>query len=31
MALNFSPHGYQEKAIKFGLERACAGLLLEPG
>ena len=25
------PHAYQKKAVKFMLERACAGLLLSPG
>lgn len=27
----FKPHNYQHKAIKFMLERACAGLFLDPG
>lgn len=29
--MKFIPHKYQEKAIKFGVERACAGFFLEPG
>lgn len=27
----FKPHNYQKVAIKFLLEHACAGLLLDPG
>src|SRR4030067_2703502 len=27
----WQPHAYQKKAVKFLLEHACAGLLLEPG
>ena len=27
----WEPHKYQEKAVKFLLEHACAGLLLDPG
>lgn len=26
----YKPHHYQEKAIRFMLERACAGLFLDP-
>lgn len=29
--MKFAPHNYQHKAIKFMLERACAGLFLDPG
>lgn len=29
--MKFIPHEYQERAIKFGIERACAGYFLEPG
>lgn len=29
--MKFKPHDYQKKAIKFVVERACAGLLLDPG
>jgi SNF2 family DNA or RNA helicase len=29
--MKFTPHKYQERAIKFILERACAGLFLSPG
>ena len=29
--MKFKPHKYQEKAIGFFLERACAGAFLEPG
>jgi len=29
--MKFTPHQYQERAIKFGIERACAGFFLEPG
>ena len=29
--MKFKPHEYQERAIKFGIERACAGYFLEPG
>jgi SNF2 family DNA or RNA helicase len=29
--MKFSPHKYQQKAIKFMIERACAGLFLDPG
>lgn len=29
--MKFEPHQYQQKAIQFCLERACAGLFLSPG
>ena len=29
--MKFTPHAYQEKAIKFFVERPCAGAFLEPG
>lgn len=29
--MKYAPHHYQEKAIRFMLERACAGLFLDPG
>ncbi len=29
--MNFKPHKYQEKAIKFTLERACTAHFIEPG
>ena len=29
--MKFNPHEYQSKAIRFCLERACAGLFLSPG
>ena len=31
MAREYRPHHYQEEAIRFCLERACAGIFLEPG
>ena len=31
MSKPYTPHKYQEKAIVFMLERACAGLFMEPG
>jgi SNF2 family DNA or RNA helicase len=30
-AVAWKPHGYQKKAVKFMLERACAALFLDPG
>lgn len=29
--MNYTPHDYQKHAIKFMIERACAGLFLDPG
>jgi SNF2 family DNA or RNA helicase len=29
--VRYVPHAYQKKAIKFMIERACAGLFLDPG
>lgn len=29
--VKYEPHAYQKKAIKFMIERACAGLFLDPG
>ena len=29
--MKYDPHAYQRKAIKFGVERACAGFFLDPG
>ena len=29
--MKWVPHPYQKKAVKFMIERACAGLLLDPG
>lgn len=29
--MKFTPHNYQQKAIKFMIERGCAGLFLDPG
>lgn len=29
--MKYDPHPYQRKAIKFMIERACAGLFLDPG
>jgi len=29
--MNFTPHDYQQNAIKFVIENACAGLFLDPG
>lgn len=27
----WAPHAYQKRAIRFLVERACAGLFLDPG
>lgn len=29
--MKFTPHAYQKRAIKFVVERACAGLFMDPG
>ncbi len=31
MGIDYDPHGYQKKAIKFCIERGAAGLLQDPG
>ena len=30
-AVDWQPHDYQKQAVRFLIERACAGLFLEPG